>query len=408
MSKRYKGGLISTTPPTTTTSIATGIWSLVEQIQGIQSGVWPITALPVSQIGTSVYDATLFGSVTDIGQIAVDPLAMSLLPNSGYLKYTLRVGTGTNNITVSYRKRNSTTLIQSAFSLFGQSLAYVDSGVSAILPADNDDHDSLFMDADGRGILSRSNTNYIPSGNWTKFTGTTTIIADNVINNVTVYPVSAFISNSQNGTIVSFPLTNSGVWINLSTGYYKTNNFSSAPMPEIMSSVIGTGTQTNSIFTISDGVNQFIIGRYTQTSAILCKVDLTTGAITASQFTYSTAPLHTNVTEEDAIGTQLFTVDGYNTYHQDTIMYYGGSLDWLDLSNPFPTAGKSTFTAGPGSTQTPLQTDMDIFGSVDSVDRSVWFADWGHDDGGLFNVRVDTELGTRKTNIKLIPLTYTN
>ena len=179
-------------------------------------------------------------------------------------------------------------------------------------------------------------------------------------------------------------------------------------MPEIMSSVIGTGTQTNSIFTISDGVNQFIIGRYTQTSAILCKVDLTTGAITASQFTYSTAPLHTNITEEDAIGTQLFTVDGYNTYHQDTIMYYGGSLDWLDLSNPFPTAGKSTFTAGPGSTQTPLQTDMDIFGSVDSVDRSVWFADWGHDDGGLFNVRVDTELGTRKTNIKLIPLTYTN
>lgn len=408
MSKRYKGGLISATQPTTTTSVATGIWSLVEQMQGVKAGLWPITALPILKVGTSVYDATSIGGVNDIGQIASDPFAMSLLPDSGYLKYTLRVGAGTNNITVSYRKRNSTTLIQSAFSLFGQSLSYVDSGVSAILNAANDDHDSLFIDADGRGVLSRTSTNIIPSGNWTKFTGTTTVIADNSVDSVVTYPVSTFISNTQSGTIVSFPLTNSGVWINLTTGAYKTNNFSGTAMPETMSSTIGSAAQTNSIFTISDGVNQFIIGRYTQTAAILCKVDLTTGAITATQFTYTTAPLHTNITEEDAIGTQLFTVDGYNTYHQQTVMYYGGTVDWLDLSNPFTTTGKSTFTAGPGSTQNPLQTDMDIFGSVDSADRSVWFADWGHDDGGLFNVGVDTELGTRKTNIKLIPLTYTN
>lgn len=407
MTKRYKGGLISGTTPLMIPSAASSIWSLTEQMQGMASIIWPVSNIPIVQVGTSVYDATSMGGMTDISQIASDPVAMGILPNSGYLKYKLSVGTNINDITVSFRKSNSTTLTQSAFSLFGETLAYVDSGVSAILYADNDDHDSLFMDADGRGVLARSNTASISNGNWTKFAGTTTVIADNTIDNVVTYPVSGYIASGQNGTLISFPLTNSGVWVSLTAQSYKTNNFFPMTMPAEMASINSTAA-ANSLYSISDGVNSFIIGRYGVTTAAYCKVDLTTGAITATAFAYTTAPVQSNNSEEDAIGTQLFTVDCFNAFHKDKIMYYNGPNDWLSLTEPFALGFKSTFTAGPGSTASTLQADMDIFGSVDPSDRSVWFADWGHDDGGLYNVRTDIELGTRKTNIKLIPTTYSN
>jgi hypothetical protein len=410
MTKRYKGGLISSTAPSPFTG---GFWSLVEHIQGTKAESWP-KQLAVAQIGTTTYDATGVGSVTDISELASNTEVMSVLPNSGYLRYNLNVGTSVNSITVSYRKASSNTLVQSAFSMFGSSLAYVDGAVSAILYAANDDHDSLFMDADGRGVLARFNTNNISaSGNWTKFAGTTTIVADNTIDNVVTYPVTSFIGSGQNGSIVSFPLTNSSVWINLTSGTYKVNGFTGGSLPALG---ITTAAATNSLFTISDGVNSFIMGRYGTSTAGYYKVNLTTGVITGTAFVYDVSPqgqtgANTLVTEEDAIGAQLFTVDCFNTYLYGLTMYYGGSNHWLTTANPFPTTGKSTFVAGPGSNST-LETGNsighDIFGSVDPSDRSIWFADWGHDDGGLYNVQVDLELGTRKTNMKLIPTTYTN
>jgi len=44
---RYAGGIISATPPTVTTSSAKGMWTLSEQAQYQQQGVWP-TALPTT------------------------------------------------------------------------------------------------------------------------------------------------------------------------------------------------------------------------------------------------------------------------------------------------------------------------------------------------------------------------
>lgn len=41
MSMRYKGGVISATPPTTSTSAATGVWTLVQQMQAQGAGTWP-------------------------------------------------------------------------------------------------------------------------------------------------------------------------------------------------------------------------------------------------------------------------------------------------------------------------------------------------------------------------------
>lgn len=414
MTKRYKGGLISSTAASPFTG---GIWSLAEHIQGTKASAWP-TRSAIAQTGSTTYDATGVGPVSDISELASNTEVMGILPGSGYLRYNLNVGASVNAITVSYRKASSNTLVQSAFSLFGSALAYVDASASTILYGANDDHDSLFMDADGRGVLARFNTNNISAtGNWTKFAGTTTIVADNVIDVVVTYPVTSFISSGQVGSIVSFPLTNSSVWINLTSGTYKVNGFTGGSLPALAVG-IGTGAATNSLYTISDGVSSFIMGRFGTTAAGYYKVNLVTGAITGTSFVYDVTPTLPGTggaadgqTEEDAIGAQFFTVDCFNTYMNGLSVNYGGTNHWLTTAEPFGTTGKSSFVAGPGATNTTAainQIGRDIFGSIDPSDRSVWFADWGHDGGGLYNVADDTELGTRKTNIKLIPTTYTN
>ena len=41
MVKRYKGGLISATEATTSTTIASGMWSVTTAIQARKAGAWP-------------------------------------------------------------------------------------------------------------------------------------------------------------------------------------------------------------------------------------------------------------------------------------------------------------------------------------------------------------------------------
>jgi len=56
---RYKGGVISATPPTTSTSAATGVWTLVQQMQAQAAGAWPVA--PSYWIGLLDGLATLQG-----------------------------------------------------------------------------------------------------------------------------------------------------------------------------------------------------------------------------------------------------------------------------------------------------------------------------------------------------------
>jgi len=65
MSRRYKGGVISATAPTTSTSAATGVWTLPQQMQAIVGSGWPLA--PLGWIG-------LLGDAgDDFGQsVAVD------------------------------------------------------------------------------------------------------------------------------------------------------------------------------------------------------------------------------------------------------------------------------------------------------------------------------------------------
>jgi hypothetical protein len=46
MSMRYKGGVVSATPPTVTTTSAPGLWTLEQQMQYQAAGVWPPSVLP--------------------------------------------------------------------------------------------------------------------------------------------------------------------------------------------------------------------------------------------------------------------------------------------------------------------------------------------------------------------------
>ena len=62
MTKRYRGGSISTTAATAFTG---GIWSLAEHVQAKKADAWP-TSSPIFQSGATSFDATGVGPVTDI------------------------------------------------------------------------------------------------------------------------------------------------------------------------------------------------------------------------------------------------------------------------------------------------------------------------------------------------------
>jgi hypothetical protein len=346
-------------------------------------------SIGVQQVSANQFDATSLGPVISVDFIGIHSSA-SIMTSSGFLKYTIATSSGNQEVVVSYRK-TGITISQSAWTVNTGTLSYT-GDISSILFYANDDHDSMFVDADGRGMIARTNVSLMESSNWDKFQGTTEVSLNQpFLNTIFRQPISGAT------TIITFPLTQSSVTINCTISQYRVNGGSIFTLPSPLTG-IGTAAAANSIITISDGVNQFLIYRYSTTNAYLCTVDLSTNTISAVAVTVtSRATSGANATEEDAVGTQLFTVDGTLNWCENTTYYYGGALDWKTNTNPFNISDKLTFTAGTINTQT----DLDIWGSIDST-GFLWFADWGHDNGGLFNVGNDSQLGTRPTNIRYV------
>jgi len=395
MVKRFSGGII---PQVGLPSAGRAFWNLSDQYVNSIKGLWPAN---IAKTGNT-WILTSIGAVSGLTELrtSMSSLVYSNLSSSGFLKYKIKTGTSTSkDITVAYEKSNSnTSFTQSAFSLLSNTFQYTTSA-SSILLYSNDDHDSLAMDADGRGIVARSQQTAVNSGSWDKFQGTTEVTLNSALSSVATYNPD-FISGTQIGTLISFPLVTGGVWINLSLATYKVNNFSSAILPPAVN--IGSAGPGNSLYTISDGVNQFIIGRFGSTSAWRLEVNFETGTLTVlDSITYAAAPAMANATEEDAFGTQLFTVDNRVTFLNGVNYYYGGTNNWTSTVDWSSITGKSSATAGTSSTQT----GMDGMSSV-GTDRYVWIADWGHDDGGLFGIGNDDRLNTRKSNIIMIPEDY--
>ena len=103
MSMRYKGGVISATPPTTSTASAKGVWTLIQQMQAQAAGQWPLTVFYPSTIellvvaggGSGAYSNT-FTSVSGAGGAGGYISNNSFSVSSGTFTgtYTVTVGAG--------------------------------------------------------------------------------------------------------------------------------------------------------------------------------------------------------------------------------------------------------------------------------------------------------------------------
>ena len=339
-------------------------------------------------LGGTTYDFTGLGPVKSITDLEA---SASNLPADGYIKYTIqRSGGAGSNVTITTRfKKSGSQLCQSAFML-GSS--FTKGSTYSLLYYGNDDHDTLVMQGDGTGVLSRSNVNTW-TGNFDRYRGISELNPNTSIDTCFQYSPSAFVG-SNNAHLISFPKTNTNVWWNLSQNTYKVNDFSAQTLPTALSNLIGVNGPTNSLMSVSDGVNCFMIYRWGAGTAAYVEIDLSNGTIYKSTtFSYNAAL--SNGTEEDAEGTQLFAVDGAVSYFSGGSFYWGSTTGWR-----FASGLNNAYQVSVGAS---TQTDMDIFGSIDSSDGYVWISDWGHDDGGMFQVGNDSQLGTAKSNILLIP-----
>lgn len=74
MSRRYKGGVISATAPTTSSSEAKGVWTLTQQLQATAGSGWPVVAVPTSQQAyttSGTYSWTAPVGVTSVSVVCV-------------------------------------------------------------------------------------------------------------------------------------------------------------------------------------------------------------------------------------------------------------------------------------------------------------------------------------------------
>jgi hypothetical protein len=118
---RYKGGVISATAPTTSTSAASGVWTLPQQLQALAAGNWPPT-LPA--IGSA------FGGGYFAGQIST--------AGNGVADYNLVVGPVASAESSSKQWKNAQTATTGADSVINgpQNMAdMVADGNSTVYPA---------------------------------------------------------------------------------------------------------------------------------------------------------------------------------------------------------------------------------------------------------------------------------
>jgi len=72
MSMRFKGGVISATAPTTSTSVATGVWTLQQQFQAIGQSIWPSPPPPVPTIGSALGGGFFAGQISTAANSVAD------------------------------------------------------------------------------------------------------------------------------------------------------------------------------------------------------------------------------------------------------------------------------------------------------------------------------------------------
>ena len=102
MSMRYRGGVVSATPPTTSTGAAVGIWSMSQQMQAVQAEAWPKQLPPPTVIGQA-YGGGFYAGKIAVGGGGVATHYLIVAPkasgeNSSRTWGTYGVTTGTTSV----------------------------------------------------------------------------------------------------------------------------------------------------------------------------------------------------------------------------------------------------------------------------------------------------------------------
>jgi hypothetical protein len=389
--------------PTTGTTIS------MSAFRGKQKSAFITTTL-----ASGAVMATYLPTVAHIDEIPYASFS-SLTGAAFYLKYTISTSAGAQTIVVSCRNSTRISRIaQSCFTMNGSALTFGTAQRYDWIV--NDDHDTLFMDGTGSsGYISRTNTStlYDATG-FGKFSLTNSVFSFDTGNNQPQgYPGSVnFSYGAESGsfstaTVVAFPATSRTLYFN--HFHYIINGLTSQPWNSTVTTFMsGLTTITNALTTVSDGVNSVLVIRClngsSTTSGMYLTFNLTTGVmISATSVSFVDTFTHYNTTEEDAIGNQLFAIDGSTSYYRNLNFYYSSRTvnTWSFLD------GAATANSATSIGTIDTQTGMDILTSIDAGDGYAYFVDWGHDNGGLFGFGDDSALGYTKTNIFKIPNTFT-
>ena len=354
------------------------------------------------------------GPITGISDIPTADL--DLLPNNSafMMRYSLNVSTTTRTITAA-AIRNNYKLSQSALATPNFGAFSYEAGSFSQYNNGNDDHDGLAMDGNGKYVIpynaNLSRVDYSQRNNhqWAHGFGGNT--SSNTVNQNWLFWNATPPSNDYYKTLIAFPASTYSVWvepwqntIKVGSSNYS-DQFNATSTDVNITGQLGTGTSlSNTIVTMSDGINGFWIGRYSRSNAKYFEIDLTDGSVHFQEtIQFSTNLSHPGGgldTEEDPFGDQLFALNGaisYNGVNGTYNLGYNGNTGWRSWDGSFSNYGQSTNT----STQSTTQSGLDCFASIDSSNR-LYFGDWGHDNGGMYNIGNDSDLGMRRTNIRLL------
>lgn len=408
MTQRYNGGFKGVNIYSSRDGDTSGVFDIKAQHTFSVADAWSGAGLV--QIDTDNYNATGLGPITSITDLEEE--YASQLPREFFLQYNILHSAGAEGYsTVNARVKNENgKFSQSSFTL--QANLSV-TGITTILPYANDDHDSLLMNGFGNGVLARSNSDRFDGmAGWDLFKGTSVLASNTSLENAFPGATAQGMFTGIQTLVIPFPgLNGEMVYFNLANQRYSLSGSAYATIPPAIYSAIYPGNTTTQIrnthMVLSDGINSFLMYRYGATEAAYVEMDMQTRLI----YKYEIVPFYTispaNRTEEDVAGDQLFAVNGSFSWCQSRYFYYSRGAGagtntvpgWRQASG-FTTSGMTSTLVGAG---VDTQTGYDIMSSIDTNDR-VWFADWGHDNGGLFGFGNDDRLGTAQTNIyKLNP-----
>jgi len=162
-----------------------------------------------------------------------------------------------------------------------------------------------------------------------------------------------------------------------------------------------------SFYVVGDGIDEVMIGNF-GSSAWTVQFNWENNTASARSVTGITTGY--NATEEDAFGTNLYTVNGkiFYLYTINSNSTTWRSLTWrlignlddatagtIDHLTEFTPYGNQTYTTG-------IQCGMDLFTLIDTS-MYVYAGDWGHDASGIFDSSTDdTAISLARTNIKCL------